>query len=278
MKKTLVALATLLLSWNSVLAGVVFEIETRDHGQSPPKTKTSYVAVDGQLLAMNFRSGRGQQEDKVIFSGDRHEMLIVNHARKSYMVMDAQTMQAMATQIKQTIDQARVQMQQALQDIPEAQRAMAEKAIRKQRSSQQSQLDIHKVGDQAEMNGYPCVLFEVVRDGRKIRDLWVTDWSNVEGGRDLRPVFNDMSDFFHALTESMPQRKDGSDAMSGNLFASIKELGGFPVASRDYAADGTIESESALRSSKRRRIDPASFEPPAGYKLQAMFEGRDGGR
>jgi len=273
MKKTSIALAAVLLSWNSVLAGVVFEIETRDHGQSPPKTETSYFAVEGRSLAMIFRS-QGNQEDMVIFLGDRREMIVVDHARKSYMVMDAQTMQRMAAHIKQTMDQARAKMQQTLQGVPQAQRALLEKKMKEQMPGQLSQSVIHKVGDRADMHGYPCVLFEVVRNGRKIREVWVTDWSNIEGGRELRPVFNEMSDFFRTLTESMPPAGENPSVLHENIFASIQELGGFPVASRDYAADGTIESESALRSSEQKQIDPAAFKPPAGYKLQPMFEGR----
>ena len=65
-----------------------------------------------------------------------------------------------------------------------------------------------------------------------------------------------------------------SDEITNNVFAQIRELGGFPVATREYTESGDLESESALRGAKRQQISPAAFDPPAGYQRQEMFGGR----
>jgi hypothetical protein len=51
----------------------------------------------------------------------------------------------------------------------------------------------------------------------------------------------------------------------------MKELGGFPVVTRDFGNDGALKVETVLRSAKRQTIEPSAFEPPSGYKRQEMF-------
>lgn len=63
-------------------------------------------------------------------------------------------------------------------------------------------------------------------------------------------------------------------SVDNNVFEHMKELGGFPVVTRDFADDGSLEGETALRSARRQTIDPDAFEPPSGYRRQEMFGGR----
>ena len=82
--------------------------------------------------------------------------------------------------------------------------------------------ELRKTGEQAEHNGYPCVRYEVVRDGRAIRELWVTDWRNVEGGDEVIDLFLEMSAFFEEMLDSLPRFADTSDA--DQAFEHIKEM------------------------------------------------------
>ncbi len=66
----------------------------------------------------------------------------------------------------------------------------------------------------------------------------------------------------------------GGPSVDDNVFEHMKELGGFPVVTRDFGDGGSLEGETALRSAKRQTIDPDAFEPPSGYKRQEMFRGR----
>jgi hypothetical protein len=115
------------------------------------------------------------------------------------------------------------------------------------------------------------VKYEVFRDGRKTREMWVTDWKNVEAGSESAAVFEDMASFFHEMMENLPDFGGGGPGPDDNVFEHMKELGGFPVVTREFAEDGSLEGESVLRSALRRTIDPDEFEPPAGYKRQEMF-------
>ena len=59
--------------------------------------------------------------------------------------------------------------------------------------------------------------------------------------------------------------------LSDNPYQHMAEIDGFPVVTREFGDDGSLEDESTLRSSQRRTLDPDAFEPPAGYKRRSMF-------
>jgi hypothetical protein len=267
----------LLVNLSPATAGVLFEIETQDHEQNPPQTHTSRMAVEGRRLTMDIAPGQtGQRGGAVVFRGDRREMAIVNHDDKSYFVIDPATIKQLAGQVNQAMSQ----MQEALKNVPENQRAMMEQLMKDrmpaQKPTRRSPPEVRRLDQTAEVYGYPCRLYEVRRDGRKIRDLWVTDWSNIDGGRELAPVFADMGEFQQELLDVMPPMDGQAGGIEDNPFTTMKQIDGFPVASRDYAEDGSVKSETALRSAKSQRLSPAAFEPPAGYQRHDMFGGLSG--
>ena len=211
----------------------------------------------------------------MIYRGDRREMVVVDHDKKNYFVMDEQ----MREQIAGQMSQAMSQMQEALKGVPAERRAMIEKMMKQRMPAMQPPQPpksvVRKTADRAELHGYPCVKYEVLREGRKIKDLWVTDWANVEGGSEVVDVFRDMATFFSEMLESFSSAGPGLSQTAGDtVFQHMNELDGFPVVTRDYGDDGSLESESALHSAKQRAVDPAEFEPPAGYKRQKMMGGR----
>ena len=270
MKKIVVFHFILLVSI-SAAAGVVYEIDVTDHAQSPPKTDSMQTSVEGRLLKMGIPSGGRSGDGEMIFRGDRREMVWIDHQKKTYFVIDEETMKAFAAQINEAMEM----MEQALANVPEAQRPMIEEMMKKKMPQTQKverpKTELQKTGEMAEHNGYPCVRYEVLRDGRAIRELWVTDWENIEGGAEVAELFQQMSEFFQEMLDSLPKfAENGAD----QSFEHLKDLEGFPVITRELADDGTIERESSLRSARRQKLDPTAFEPPAGYKRQEMFKGR----
>ena len=78
---------TLLLAF-PLQAGVVYEIEVKDHGQSTPKTESIEAAVEGRHLKMGIASqGKGAQGE-MIFRGDRREVVVVDHENRTYHKID----------------------------------------------------------------------------------------------------------------------------------------------------------------------------------------------
>lgn len=133
--------------------------------------------------------------------------------------------------------------------------------------------EFRKTSERATHNGYPCVKYDVLREGRKTCELWVTDWTNLEGGADVVEVFEEMSDFFQQMLDSIPNFGE-HDSADQPFFDHMRDLGGFPVVTREFDENGDLESEATLKSAVRKTLDPDAFEPPSGYKRQEMFRGR----
>ncbi|MDH3402518.1 MAG: DUF4412 domain-containing protein [Acidobacteriota bacterium] len=273
-RRILMALCTTSMLGLPSSAGVVYEIEVKDHGQSPAKTSETEMAAEGRNLKMGIAPGQGDGRGEMIFRGDRREMVVVDHDEQSYVVIDEAAIQQLAGQVSQVADQ----MAEALKNVPEDQRALVEKMMKQRMPARQAPeapaADVRRTGERADKNGYPCVKYEVLVEGRRIRELWVTDWGNVEGGDEARDAFREMAEFFSEMLDAFSDAAGGLGgfgAQDGGIFADMKEIDGFPVVTSGFGGDGSLEDESALRSARRQAIDPAEFEPPAGYKRRSML-------
>lgn len=261
-------LCILCLSWSlalPALAGVVYEMETREAGGSATQMNT--LAAEGGNLKMTMAEG-GAGPSEAIFRGDRRELLVIDRRDQSYMVLDEESMR----QVGNAINSVMQQMEEALENVPESQRARMREMMKQRMPQQQAdaapRADVRKASERRTIEGYPCVRYDVLVDGRKTRELWVTPWDRVEGGREAMDAMRGMAEFMSAMLESMPPM--GQSGIAENMFAEMEEIEGFPVLTRQLAEDGSLERESTLRSAERRTIDPSEFEPPAGYKRQAM--------
>jgi hypothetical protein len=267
--------AVLALAWSGPLsAAVVLEVESRDHRVSPPQTQSSQVISDGRQLAMGIMRGRTNSDGGMIYRGGRREMLLVNHRDQSYMVFDRETIEQLTGQLNQAMGQ----MQETLKNVPPDQRALMEQTMKDrmpaQQAAQRSPDVVRRTNDRNTVFGYAAVRYEVWRGGRTVRELWVTDWRNIEGGQEVAALFVEMGGFLEEMTSSIPgSGASPAGGLQNSIFTVMNEIDGFPVGVRDYREDGTIESESALRSARLQRLDPSAFEPPAGYRRQEMLGG-----
>lgn len=273
MKRRLLSIVFTTLFSGSVLAGVVFEIEVTDHTGSDPVSEQTTAVSDGTNFKMEIPAERNGQAGDMIYRGDRREMVIVDHDDKSYMVMDEETMQRLGGQI----NQAMKQMEEAMKNVPPAQREMMERMMKERMPQMMSQsvpkFEVRKTDESNSVNGYDALRYDMLRDGRKVREMWVADWDEIEGGEEAAKAFEDMASFFQDMMDSlssMSSMPGMADAMGDNPFSRMKEIGGFPVLTRELSDGGSLESESVLRSATRRDVDPAEFEPPAGYKRRSM--------
>ncbi len=263
-------LSVLAVAAAPLAAGVVYEIETTDHEASPPRVESTEVAAGGKNLKMEIapdEQGRGRGD--AIFRGDRREMIVVDHDEKSYVVIDEATMKELAAKLGGINDQ----IAEALKNVPEEQRAMVEKMMKERMPAPpppRQRAEVRRTGERATHSGYPCVKYEVVRGGTKIRELWVTDWGNVEGGGDVTGAFQAMAEFMQEMLDALPAG-GAPGGMGDSVIAQMNEIDGFPVVTREFGDDGSLEDESTLRSAQRRTLDPAEFEPPAGYKRRSMM-------
>ena len=178
-KMTLALVFTLAAGTAAVDAGVVYEIEATDHQQSPPTTENLQMATDGKNIAMDIPPGENSGGGKAIFKGDARQMVIVNNDTQSYMVIDKAAVDGIATQVSDVMKQ----MDEVLKNLPQEQQDAIKKAqadggmggMPTTGAIPRVETELRKTGERGDQGGYPCVKYEVLLDGKRIRELWVTD-------------------------------------------------------------------------------------------------------
>ncbi len=259
---------------SALMPGVVFEIEVKDHEQSPPRLETMEAAVEGKNLKMEILPGDGQGKGEMIFRGDRGkhgEVYLVDDDKQEYYVMD----DSFVDNMMERVDQSKNMMNEALKGLSKEQRDMINE-MKKREGAKIPDFNMSvparklvSTGIRATKAGYPCVKYEEYLDGVKIREIWITDWSNIDGGDEAENAFRGMNNFFDKITDKMGDMFGGNDFQDVTYFKN-----GFPVYSKSFNEEsGELEDESWLKRTRRQRIDPDAFEPPSGYKRRSMLGG-----
>ena len=268
----LTLLCACLVSYQAI-AGAVLKTETKEFHVDPPAIGTTSMLADGGLLRVEIDSVSSSEDGLIIYRGDRNELLVADSERLEYFVIDQQTMNQMAVQMREAMKQ----MDEMLKTLPPDQRAMAEQMMKQQmpalRSPARAPSTLQKTGKNDTINGYDCEYYEVLSDGRKSREMCVAKWSDIDGGEEAADAMIGMSKFFESMHDAFAQAS-GSDFMGRQqeIFAHMRQLGGYPVYARDYDDSGALEGESTLKSSRSEAIDAAMFEAPAGYRRQEMMQ------
>jgi hypothetical protein len=240
-------------------AGAVLEFETT--GDSSGSSTTRISAQDG---SSRIETAGNEDAAGMIFDGERGALIVLDHERREYSVMDEATMQQMATQVGAAMQQ----MREALKDMPPEQRAMAEQMMKQQMpQAPADDSTLEETGETVTINGFDCRWYKVSESGRKTTELCVTPWSDIDGGEDVAEPMRRMSAFFEEMARQFSEAA-GMDVMGRqqNLFEHMEKLDGYPVLVRDLGDDGGIRSETRLTSAESADVDPALFEPPAGYR------------
>jgi hypothetical protein len=254
------------------LAGAVLQTETREYHVDPPAVGSTEMFTDGSSLRIEINSISSGESGVMIFHGDRNEMIVTDDERREYYVIGEETLNAMAGQVSQAMKE----MQAMLESMPPEQRAMAEQMMKQQmpgmQPPQEEPSTIRKTGKSDTINGYDCEFHEVSNRGRTTREMCVAKWGDIEGGADAADALIAMGKFFESMHEAFSSGA-GVDLMGrqDEIFAHIRELGGFPVYSKDYDETGAVTGESSLISSRSDAIDAAMFEPPEGYRRAEMY-------
>jgi len=268
----LTLLCACFVSYQAV-AGAVLTTETKEYHVDPPAVGTTSMLADGGLLRVEIDSVSSSEDGLIIYRSDRNEMLVADSERLEYYVIDEQTMNQMAAQISDAMKQ----MDEMMKTLPPDQRAMAEQMMKQQMPALQSATKapstLQKTGKSDTINGYDCEYYEVLNDGRKSREMCVAKWSDIEGGEEAVDAMIGMGKFFESMHDAFSEAAGtGFMGRQQEVFAHMRQLGGYPVYARDYDDSGVLEGESTLKSSHSEAIDAAMFEPPAGYRRQEMMQ------
>lgn len=250
-----------------VLAGSVLELETREYYEEPPVAGTIEISMQDSSTRMEITTVDAEESGGVIFRGSPREMIALDHDAKEYYVMDEASMQDMANQMNSAMQQ----MKEALEQMPPEQRAMAESMMKQHMpqdlTARKIPTTIHKTGNNDSVSGFDCEYYEVRRQDSKVRELCVTAWDEIAGGREAAAAMLEMAGFFDDVAQAFSEGS-GANLMAEQqeLFAHMRELDGYPVVTREFDENGKVESETVLKSATSRDIDPGLFDPPAEYE------------
>jgi hypothetical protein len=252
-------------------AGSVIEFETVEHAAGSPLSGTMKISTQGSMTRLDIDSTQG--DAGLIFDSGKGELVVLDYADKKYYVMTREQMDAMAVQVSDAMRQ----MEEALAAMPPEQRAMAEKMMKgrmPQQAPAQSQprSSISKTGSSGSVAGLDCDNYEVSESGRKIRDMCVASWDEIDGGRESTDAMMAIADFFSGIRDAVTAA-GGMTALDHQqeMFAHMKDLKGFPISSKSFDDAGALTSESRLISSETVSLGPGDFAPPAGFSEQDVF-------
>jgi hypothetical protein len=135
--------------------------------------------------------------------------------------------------------------------------------------SERPKPEFRKTDKKETKGGYPCVRYDVYLGEEKSQELWVTEWNNIKGSKELVAVFQDMAAFYSEMLESLEEAAGGLLGPDRNPMEEFANIDGFPVVSRAFSG-GALQSETILKSVEERDLDPEIFEAPKGYKRRQM--------
>lgn len=261
-------LAASFLALPAAFAGVVYELETREGEDAPQQVE---IRAQGKQLKMI--GGSESQNDFVIYDGSDKSLTIANAEERSYFVLE----QAQIAQLKESMAAARRQMEQALAQVPESQRARMRQMMENSMpgmtgmTAEPPEVTIEQTGKKRTISGYPTTQYVVKVNGKRSSELWVTPWDKLEGSRELRESFNDMIGFFTSFFDALPQMGANLDDGRSNWMRALQKIDGFPVESRYYEAGAEDPSETTtLKSIRTKELSGSDFSPPEGYTRRSM--------
>ena len=263
-------------------AGAVFRVEVENFSKGNQffeggKSYAAVTKVEGDRMRSDMQGEDGKNTTSVIFLGKTDEMYMIDHKKKTYLVMDRESIESLGKQMSEVMQQ----MQAALAKVPPAQREMMERMMKKKMAADPNYKEpsppvVKSLGENGSVNGIDCEWKEVTRDGALSEKACVCDQDKIAGGREMVAIAQEMKDFAAGLTklaESASSFKMFGGGTMGEIGMTMTaDLGGFPLISENFDGEGKLMRRSTFQSADEVSIPDEEFIPPSGYKKQTMKE------
>lgn len=255
----------LILSTLSVLfltcglhAGHVFKMEQKEEGKNPSARQIE-ISVDGK----NMKVLSSSDNALVVYRGSEDEVLFIDNAKKQYYTIDRETIANMGKQLAA----ARAQMEEALKQVPEAQREMMKRMMPAMPEAKTApEFRVEKTGEKKDVGGYATTKVIIYTDGAKTAEMWLAPLDKVKGAESLMNSTKAFGDFFSEMMQQMAGMQQ-VQASSQQLMAQMGKLDGFPVLTRSFE-NGKHVSTTNLLGVEEKILPASEFTAPSGYKKQ----------
>ena len=240
---------------------------TRENHKRPGTEEvTTNVYIAGEKV-----KGEIEGEDSYfIFDGDKEVIWLVDTNREKFIEIDKQ----LIDDIKSTIDK----MEKQLESMPPTQRAMAENMMKQQMKKhgiatekEDADWKYKPTSETETISDYSCKKMEVIKDSAKVKDIWATDWQNIEYRDEIETAFTSLFEFVNSLKDVLNDDKYDSYLNVMSLpgdSADTDKLPGMPISSSQFADDGKKTYTNTLQHIEAQDLSESDFLPPDDYQRE----------
>jgi len=236
--------------------GVIFvQKETRGN-----QSTTSRVQMDKDHIRSESRSSG--DESAFVFDGPKQTARMISMTKKTYMELT----KADVEQLRKQMDGAMAQMQQQLQNVPAAQRAMVEQMMRGRgmpgMAAATPKVEYKQTGSD-KVGPWTCTKYEGYVGGQKTTEVCTVDPKEFGLSATDFVAAAQLAEFMKTM---MPE---AADRMFVNGTAKDQGYEGVPVRRTSFQ-NGAVESMTETAEFRREALPPSTFETPAGFRKEAM--------
>ena len=253
--KTFVLAIFVLFAFSKVAADITLTQEvTKPDDPDFKTTMIMYAASDKMKIENN------EDEVDVIFDINKEEMIIIQHNKESYMVMDKEYMEKVAGQI----ERAMKMMEKQLKNMPASQRERMKSMMGdKMPGGKKIIIDYKKTGDTKSYKSWDLTKYNVLVNDEHKMNYWVTDFDDLGIDESDMAIFKDFSNYMEEFTKSL-----GSSFESIGIYGlkqNFKKIDGYPVINEQLDDNGKVERAGKLTDIDKSGISSSVFDIPSGY-------------
>jgi hypothetical protein len=264
MKQTLSSICALMsLAAMPLLAGKRIEMQSTD-------LTTNKTAPNSILLeADRMRVDQGNTTVMFLTKGG-NRIVMLDKGKNEYSEMT----QADVEQISQQLNGAMAQMQEAMKNIPPAQRAQMEAMMKGRMGGAAAAAPAppnYTAKGSATVNGFRCTNYDGIQNGQKVSEICAAQPSEIKINPADFQVMQKMQEMFKGLSSS----PIGSAIPASGIMQS--GIDGFPVQSTSFR-NGQASSREELKSITDATFSDADFSTGNAKKVDMGIGGRGKGK
>ncbi|MEO0092175.1 MAG: hypothetical protein ABIK61_05670 [candidate division WOR-3 bacterium] len=233
------------------------QIQDLTKPKEKPMKQTTYLSEE--CIRIDVKAEKS--DITTIFRADQEIFWMIDHKKKSYTEFTKEDLEKMQEMMKE----ATSIMEQALKNLPAEQRQKMEKMMKKG-VAEKSNMIFKKVSSGEKVNQWLCDKYDGIIEGKKVMELWSTDWKKIGLKPEDIKVFDKMKVFFEQIAKDF--------ASTLHIIETEKKDNmyfGMPVKIVEYEK-GNIRSSYEFEEIRQEELKLSVFEPPKGYKKEKSFE------
>lgn len=228
------------------------------HIASGTKKGSHTIYIEGDKMMMSAKDLKGDQS--MIFDRAKGTFTMIDHSKKSYMVITKDEMQKMKSQI----EEAQKQLEAQMESMTDEQKAQMKELMAKQTSMMGTVETVYTAtGESKEVNGWTCKGYKGTKSEKHTKDVWAADLSTLGLTEADVQIMHDFADFISAMSSMTGDKGFWVSSKAANGYEGV------PIKIERYEG-GKVKSTSTITSVKKGAIPAGTFDIPTGYKKQSM--------